>query len=90
MSTVPTLSEKSAIHAIVDENVVDHFLKVLHHVVEVMFALMVVLLVLIVVHSDAHHTWGESHGRNKHNRDKDNLDGPDNNGLQINQSWIRQ
>ena len=27
MSTVPTLSEKSAIHAIVDENVVDHFPK---------------------------------------------------------------
>ena len=66
------------------------FLKIPHHFVEVMFVLMVLLLVLIVVHSGVHHTCGGGHGRKKHNGGKDNLDGPGNTGLQINQSWVRK
>ena len=68
-------------------NSIDHVPKHPHHVVEVMFGLMVLLLVLIVVHGGVYHTYGGGHGRKKQNVCKDNLDGPDDR-LEINQNWI--
>ena len=52
-----------------------------------MFVFMVLELVVVVVHSGFHHTCCGSHGRKKHNVDKDNLDDPDDE-LQINQNRI--
>lgn len=64
------------------------FLKISHHVMEVIFVLMVQLLVLIVVRRGVHHTWGRGQGRKKHDIDKHNLDESDNCRLQMNQNWI--
>ena len=54
------------------------FLNISHHVVEVMFVLVMQLLALTVVHSSVHHSRVGGHGRKKHDIDKGNLDGPDN------------
>ena len=53
-----------------------------------MFTLMVLLLILILVDSGVLHTCGGVQWRRKHNADKDNLGGHDNDRLQINQNWI--
>ena len=60
---------------IADEDVVNH-------------VLMVLLLILILVDSGVPHTCGGGYWRKKHNVDGDNLDGHDNDTLQINQNWI--
>ena len=60
ITIVGTLSEESAIPTIADEDVVDHILKN-HHVVAVMFVLMMLLLVLKIVQSGVHHTFGRGH-----------------------------
>ena len=64
------------------------FLK-LHHLLNTdMFVLIVLLLILVVVDSGVPHTCGGGYWRKKHNVDRDNLDGHDNDTLQINQNWI--
>ena len=52
--------------------------------------LMVLLLVLIVVRSGVHHTFGGGYGRKKNNVEKDDLKGTDD-GLRIKiKNWFRK
>ena len=82
ITVVNTLSEKSAISMIADEDVFDHFPKNLppcggSHVCAHDAAAR--------TYRGVHYTCCGGYGRKKNNVDKDNLDGPDD-GLQINQN----
>ena len=60
---VPKLSEETAVSMTVGKHVVHHVPKILFHVEETMFAFMVMLLILTVVHNGIHRTYGGSCGR---------------------------
>lgn len=53
-----------------------------------MLVLILLLFVLILVCTGNHCTYGAVHGRQKDNIVKDNFDGYDNDGFQVNQNWI--
>ena len=59
----PKLSEETAVSMTVGKHVVHHVPKILFRVEETMFAFMVMLLILTVVHNGIHPTYGGSCGR---------------------------